>query len=145
MIVYQIRHKLRNLWRDEDFCLDDSFLIQEEVDKYLWLCNEATFFPGDTPHITARVQSTTEIDIESSEFVPDARPWAPESPQAVTAARMCGRPASPQCLGYSETMTTVILDGEPRNLHWRLVRMNDSYAGFNGVANHYAWQMQTAF
>jgi len=143
MIVHQIRHKP---WRREkEHCPDDRFLTsQEAVNKHLWLCNEAVFFPGDTPSVTAKVIKTTEIDIEPSEFVPNARPWKPEFCQAVTAACMCGRPPPLQSLGYPKTTTTVILNGEPRNLAWKLARLDDSYAGFNGVANHYTWQVVRA-
>ena len=93
--------------RKDEFCPDDRFVLESQINGIL-----------DT-YKTARVFKVVEMDIRRSEFVSDAREWKPVHPFEHKATIVAGKP-SDEPWGYPETTTTVLVNNEPRNVHWKI-------------------------
>ena len=102
--------------RKDEFYPDDRFILECQINDTL------------AAYKTARVFKVVEMDIKAAESDPDAQKWHPVHPFEHRATIIAGYPSDPP-QGFPHTTTTILLNGEPRNINWRLFSANDPYSG----------------
>lgn len=90
---------------------------------------------------TARVLQIHDVNVALSPVHEENAPiYEPRNP--FRKAAVCAI-ASPQeePAGYPERLVTIILNGRFLNARFVIMRRHDSYTGFDGVRNHFAWAL----